>query len=212
MAIISWSAEGPDTPADETLILTYYHPAGLTDIKSKYEGRVSVDVNVASGKADLKLSSITMADNKEFECRVQIPGDDEGQPADTARLTVLVAPSNPICKIEGKAEYGQNINLTCYSEEGSPPPTYKWESRDVRNMPRVPDPRTTDKGGILSLYDISKETSGYYICTSSNKISSATCNIPVAVLPPATNTDFTAGIRAVINLFCGLVKDQNALS
>ncbi|XP_035991997.1 cell surface A33 antigen [Fundulus heteroclitus] len=211
LIIISWSAEGPDTPADETLFLTHYHPPGTTDISPKYEGRVSVDVNVASGKADLKLSSITMADNKEFECRVQILGDDEGQPADTARLTVLVAPSKPICKIQGKTEYGQNINLTCYSEEGSPPPTYKWESRDVRNMPRVPDPRTTDKGGILSLFNISKETSGYYTCTSSNKIRSASCNITVTVLPPSMNIGSTAGIIAgvvigliilVIAIFC----------
>lgn len=55
-----------------------------------------------------------------------------------------VAPSTPICKIQGKAEYGQNINLTCVSEEGSPPPTYTWDNRDVRNVPRPPHPRTTD--------------------------------------------------------------------
>lgn len=37
--------------------------------------------------------------------------------------------------------------------------------------------------GILSLYNISKDTSGYYICTSSNKIRSAQCNITLAVMP-----------------------------
>lgn len=56
----------------------------------------------------------------------------------------IVAPSVPVCAIQGKAQYGQNINLTCKSEEGSPVPTYKWEGRDVQNRPRVPDPRTTD--------------------------------------------------------------------
>lgn len=35
----------------------------------------------------------------------------------------------------------------------------------------------------MSLYNISKETSGYYICTSTNKIRSATCNITLAVMP-----------------------------
>lgn len=50
---------------------------------------MSLDVDIAKGKANLKLSSITLADNKVFECRVQIPGDDEGTPADTARLVVL---------------------------------------------------------------------------------------------------------------------------
>ncbi|XP_039990209.1 cell surface A33 antigen-like [Xiphias gladius] len=193
LVIITWSVEADKANAKETVILTHFS-TGTTDIKSLYEGRVSLDVNIPSGKANLKLSSITLADNKNFECRVLIPGDDEGKPADTTRLVVLVAPSKPICKLQGKAEYGQNINLTCVSEEGSPPPTYKWESRDVRNMPRVAEPRTTDKGGILSLYNISRDTSGFYICTSRNKIRSATCNITLAVMPPSMKIGFTAGI------------------
>ena len=41
------------------------------------------------GKADLKLSSITLADNKEFQCSVLIPGDDEGKLSDKAQLVVL---------------------------------------------------------------------------------------------------------------------------
>nr|XP_033473246.1 cell surface A33 antigen-like [Epinephelus lanceolatus] len=194
MIVISWSAEGAQANAEETLILTYYSGSKTLDIKSLYEGRVALDVDVPKGKADLKLSSITLAENKVFECRVQIPGDDEGKPADTARVVVLVAPSTPICKIEGKAEYGQNINLTCKSEEGSPPPTYKWDSRDVRNVPRVPLPRSTDKDGILSLFNISREASGFYICTSANKIRSTTCNVTLAVMPPSMNIGSTAGI------------------
>ncbi|TNN52105.1 Cell surface A33 antigen [Liparis tanakae] len=193
--IISWSGEveGIDI---EPLILTYYSNLGSTDVKSQYEGRVSLDLDLDKGKANLKLNSITKKDNKEFECRVQVPGDDEGKPSDTTRLVVLVAPSTPICEIQGKAEYGKNINLTCVSEEGMPTPIYSWKSQDVRNMPRVADPRTTDKGGVLSLYNISKDASGYYICTSSNKIRSATCNITLSVMPPSMNIGSTAGIIA----------------
>ncbi|XP_050930481.1 cell surface A33 antigen isoform X2 [Lates calcarifer] len=197
LVIVSWSVEGLEAGAEEHLILTYYS-TGVTDITQIYEGRVSVDVNIGTGKANLNLSSITLADNKIFKCLVQIPGDEDGKPLDTARLVVLVAPSTPICKIQGKAEYGQNINLTCVSEEGSPPPTYSWESRDVRNMPRVPDPRTTDRGGILSLYNISKDTSGFYTCTSRNKIRAASCNITLAVMPPSMNIGSTAGIIAAV--------------
>lgn len=50
---------------------------------------MSLDKDIAKGKANLNLFSITLADNKVFECRVFIPGDDEGQLADTARLVVL---------------------------------------------------------------------------------------------------------------------------
>ncbi|XP_029314099.1 cell surface A33 antigen-like [Cottoperca gobio] len=196
LVIISWSCEAAKIGAKETLILTYFSTGQITDIKSLYEGRASLDVNVALGRANLRLSSITLAENKVFECRVQIPGDDEGKPVDTVKVVVLVAPSTPICKIQGKAEYGKNINLTCISEEGSPPPTYLWKSQDVRKIPRIPDARTTDKGGILSLYNISKDASGYYVCTSSNKIRSSTCNITLSVMPPSMNTALTGGIIA----------------
>ncbi|XP_060890998.1 cell surface A33 antigen-like isoform X3 [Labrus mixtus] len=191
IVVVSWSVE---TGAKELQVVTYFSAGGVTDIKSVYEGRVSLDVDIAKGKADLKLHRITLDDNKVFECRILVPGDDEGQPADTARLVVLVAPSKPICKIQGKTEYGQNINLTCVSEEGSPPPTYKWQSRDVKNNPRIASARTTDKGGILSLYNITKDSSGYYTCTSTNKIRFATCNVTLTVMPPSMNIGSTAGI------------------
>ncbi|KAM3625841.1 uncharacterized protein V6R79_018427 [Siganus canaliculatus] len=196
IVIISWSAEAAKVDAKETQILAYYAPQGRLDIKSSYEGRVSLDVNVLQGKADLKLSSITLADNKVFECRLLIPGDDEGRPADTASLVVLVAPSPPICSIQGKEQYGQNINITCESEEGSPLPTYEWKSYNVQDIPRPLPPKTTSKDGILSLYNVSRETSGYYICTSKNKIRSATCNVTVTVMPPSMNIGSTAGIIA----------------
>ncbi|KAI4830906.1 hypothetical protein KUCAC02_002507 [Chaenocephalus aceratus] len=192
--VILWSVEAAVVGAKEINIVTYYSDDDTTDIKALYEGRLSLDVDVPAGKANLKLSNIKLEDNKLFECRLLIPLDDEGTPAATTRLVVLVAPSTPICKMQGKAEYGKNVNLTCLSKEGSPTPTYTWQSQDVRSMPRVRDPRTTDKGGILSLYNISKDTSGYYVCTSTNKIRSASCNITLTVMPPSMNIGSTAGI------------------
>ncbi|KAM9765770.1 cell surface A33 antigen-like [Menidia menidia] len=192
--VVTWSAEAAEVDAEENQVLSHFWPSGQTDITSKYEGRASLDVDIKRGRANLKLSSITLDDNKSFECRLLIQGDDEGTPADTTRLVVLVAPSTPICKIQGTAEYGQNINLTCRSEEGSPPPTYTWKSVDTQSMPRAPYPRSVDKGGILSLFNISKESSGYYTCTSTNKIRSAQCNITLSVMPPSMNIGSTAGI------------------
>ncbi|KAJ0056573.1 hypothetical protein NL108_010375 [Boleophthalmus pectinirostris] len=199
LVIITWTAEGVNG-GEDVVILTHYSSPDRTDYTSTYEKRAKLDVNTATGKADLRLYSISLDDNRRFVCRVQIPGDDEGIPADTTELVVLVAPSPPICKVEGKAEYGQNINLTCRSEEGSPPPTYKWDRRSVENIPKMNEPRTTDKGGILSLYNISKDTSGYYICTSANKIRSATCNLTLAVMPPSMlgSVGQTAGIIAAV--------------
>lgn len=70
-------------------IVTYYSDDDTTDIKALYEGRLSLDVDVPAGKANLKLSNIKLEDNKLFECRLLIPLDDEGTPAATTRLVVL---------------------------------------------------------------------------------------------------------------------------
>ncbi|KAK7912947.1 hypothetical protein WMY93_013158 [Mugilogobius chulae] len=195
LVIITWIAEGVDG-AEDVVILTYYSTPGRTDYDDTYEFRSKLDVNVATGKADLRLYSIGLNDNRRFLCRVQIPGDDNGKTSDPATLVVLVAPSTPICSVEGTAEYGQNVNLTCRSEEGSPPPTYTWDNRDVQNQPRPLPPKTTVRGGVLSLFNISKDTSGFFICTSANKIRSASCNLTLAVMPPSMlgSVAQTAGI------------------
>ncbi|KAM9397226.1 glycoprotein A33 (transmembrane), paralog a isoform 2-T2 [Salvelinus alpinus] len=193
LVIISWLAEADKPGEPEESILTFYSTDEL-DISDRYEGRVSLEQDMAKGVANLKLSSIGLQDNRLFECRVSIPKDDKGQLADTTRLVVLVAPSVPICKIDGRAEYFQNISLTCLSEEGSPLPTYKWQGYDVKNMPRAPAPRTTDKDGVLSLFNLTMESSGYYVCTSTNKIRSAKCNLTLSVMPPSMTLGSTAGI------------------
>uniref|UniRef100_A0A3Q3JSH9 Ig-like domain-containing protein n=1 Tax=Monopterus albus TaxID=43700 RepID=A0A3Q3JSH9_MONAL len=149
-----------------------------SSVNKYYAGRASMDVDIPTGRANLKLNSISLADNRVFDCHVQFYWLFKDR-----TLCFLVPPSPPMCKIQGTAEYGENINLTCVSQEGSPPPTYKWDSRDVQNNPRVPDPKTTDKDGILSLYNISKDASGFYICTSSNKMGRANCNITLSVMP-----------------------------
>ncbi|XP_028434963.1 cell surface A33 antigen-like [Perca flavescens] len=192
--IVTWSAVADTPGAQEDDVLTYYSTDQSTDIGTLYEGRVSLDVDAATANANLKLSSTTLDDNRLFKCHARIPSDLKGTPTATTRLVVLVAPTTPICTIQGKAEYGQNINLTCLSAEGSPPPIYTWQTLDAMNNPRALPPRATAQGGILSLYNISKDTSGFFICTSTNKIGSASYNLTLAVMPPSMNIASTAGI------------------
>ncbi|XP_067116955.1 cell surface A33 antigen-like isoform X2 [Osmerus mordax] len=198
LVIVTWTAKSINPDEPDTIVLTSYSSVSTVDVTDTYEGRASIEEDVPTGKANLRLLSIGLQDNMDFECHVSIPGDDTGVLAATARLIVLVAPSPPLCKIQGSAEYGQNINLTCVSAEGSPTPTYSWQRRDVSNIPRPQDGRTTDKNGLLSLFNVSTETSGYYICTSANKIRSATCNVTLSVMPPSMNLRYTAGIAGAV--------------
>ncbi|MCJ8747839.1 hypothetical protein PDJAM_G00158280 [Pangasius djambal] len=171
--IISWTAN-PDNPQDSDIdILTYYYFANAEnqlDVADGYTDRASLQLDIVKGWANLTLKSLTSRDSRVFQCEVKIPRDSAGKQSDTTMVVVLVAPSKPICAIQGTAEFYHNINLTCRSEEGTPTPTYKWQSYDGTNNPRQNPPKSTDVNGVLSLYNISADTSGYYICTSANKI------------------------------------------
>ncbi|KAK3543360.1 hypothetical protein QTP70_018365 [Hemibagrus guttatus] len=173
---------------------TFYSDDNHVDINAMYEGKAFIETDVNKKESKLLLKQVTLRESRLIKCLVQIPGDTEGQTSALTSLVVLVAPSDPVCKIKGTAEYGQNISLTCVSEEGSPAPTYQWQSYDVKNNARPHPPKTTEKDGVLSLFNVSRDTSGYYICTSANKIRSAKCNLTLSVLPATMKIGATAGI------------------
>ncbi|KAF5902628.1 cell surface A33 antigen-like, partial [Clarias magur] len=184
--IISWTVH-PYNPEDSNIdIITYYYSASepaKEDVSDGYVGRASVQASISQGVATLKLQSLTSHDSRLYQCNVKIRGDTKGKSSDTTTLMVFEAPSKPICAIQGRAEFNRNIKLTCHSDEGVPVPTYKWQSYDVNNNPRPNPPKSTEANGVLSLFNISKDTEGYYVCTAANKIHSETCSLTLAVMP-----------------------------
>ncbi|XP_053483734.1 cell surface A33 antigen isoform X1 [Ictalurus furcatus] len=195
LIVISWSGDADGSFDDEGILFgTFYSNDNHVDINAMYEGKAKIESDVNEKVSKLILKQVTLRERRRIKCFVQIPGDTEGQTSASTSLEVLVAPSDPLCKIKGTAEYGQNISLTCVSEEGSPDPTYQWQSYDVKNILRSLPPKATDKDGVLSLFNVSMDTSGYYICTSTNKIRSAKCNITLAVMPSTMKIGVTAGI------------------
>ncbi|XP_076838726.1 cell surface A33 antigen-like isoform X2 [Brachyhypopomus gauderio] len=185
--------------SDSDLIITtlYYNkPPGISslDTSDEYKDRATLNYSILQGTANLVLNSVIPMDTRVYKCKVQIPGDTTGKQMDSTKLLVLMAPSIPKCAIQGKAEFYQNISLSCYSDEGTPTPTYKWTSFDNANKPRPNPPKSTDVNGVLSLYNISTDNSGYFICTSTNKIRSNSCNLTLTVTAPSMNVASTAGI------------------
>uniref|UniRef100_A0A8C2SWL3 Glycoprotein A33 n=1 Tax=Coturnix japonica TaxID=93934 RepID=A0A8C2SWL3_COTJA len=155
-----------------------------------YENRIQFTGDVNSGDISITIQEVTMEDNGTYVCSVRLREDPPRQSALTS-LFVLIAPSKPECKIVGTAEYGQNINLTCFSHEGSPKPTYTWQSFNVQNEPRSLD---RPLSGQITLKNISADTSGFYICTSTNSVGKEFCNMTVSVVPPSMNIALYAGI------------------
>nr|XP_020666306.1 cell surface A33 antigen isoform X2 [Pogona vitticeps] len=162
------------------------------EYKGNYGDRMTFSGDLNQGNGSITFSELTMADNGTYECTVQLFEDPPPRSV-LIDLLVLVIPSKPTCKIIGKAEYGQNINLTCHSDEGSPKPTYTWQRYDAQNQPQqlVGTPM---EGGLLMLKNISADTTGYYICLSQNSVGHDNCNISLAVVPQSMNIALYAGI------------------
>ncbi|CAM4507113.1 unnamed protein product [Leuciscus chuanchicus] len=190
---ISWTAVA-DVLGDPAIKILTFNSLGSTKVQTKYKGRATLLQDVPTGKADLQLLRVTSADTRVYECGVENLSNEEDGGSATAKLIVLVAPSPPICKIEGKAEYYQDVKLTCVSEEGTPTPTYKWQRYDTKNILQPNPPKATDVNGALALFNITKETSGFFICTSTNEIRSAKCNLTLAVMPPSMSMASVGGI------------------
>ncbi|XP_077012971.1 cell surface A33 antigen [Tamandua tetradactyla] len=157
-----------------------------------YRTRVSISSNAEQSDASVTISQLTVNDNGTYECSVTLLSDLGGISRSRIRLLVLVPPSTPDCAIEGEAVIGSDIKLTCSSKEGSPAPQYSWKSYNIRNEERpLAFPVT---GQTFSLKNISTDMSGYYICFSSNKLETKSCNITLAVRPPSMNVALYAGI------------------
>ncbi|KAK2904874.1 hypothetical protein QQF64_033017 [Cirrhinus molitorella] len=209
LIVITWTGDADEVSGEKVLFGNYYSH-GEIDIGPDYKGKASIETNLDAKTSKLTLKEVTLKESRTIRCFIQIPGDIEGRQSDTTFLLVQVAPSQPVCKVVGTAEYGQNINLTCVSKEGSPTPTYKWERYDFQNILQAFPLKTTEKDGVLSLVNVSMETSGYYICQSTNKVGSAKCNMTLTVMPPSMNFA-TIGIVAgcivgaivlIIIIFC----------
>lgn len=157
-----------------------------------YENRVNISSNAGQSDASVTIAQLTMDDNGTYECSVSLLSDLEGTSKSRVRLLVLVPPSKPDCSIEGETVIGNNIQLTCESAEGSPAPQYSWKSYNAQNQERPLVPPVS--GQTVLLKNISTDTSGYYICTSSNEVGTESCNITVAVRPPSMNVALYAGI------------------
>uniref|UniRef100_A0A672U1T1 Glycoprotein A33 n=1 Tax=Strigops habroptila TaxID=2489341 RepID=A0A672U1T1_STRHB len=185
--IVVWKKLSSVVNQTEDAVTRYFD--GLVQYGKDYENRLQFSGDVNTGDISVTISAVTMADNGTYACSVRLRNDPPRQTA-TLSLFVLVAPSKPECKILGTAEYGQTINLTCNSEEGSPKPSYTWQSFDVQNVP-LDWPLS---GQVITLTNISADTSGFYICTSTNIAGKEFCNMTVSVMPPSMNIALYAGI------------------
>lgn len=123
--------------------------------------------------SNLRFNKVTVKDNGVYDCEVS----GKGQFGETrVKLTVLVPPGIPMCKVPSSVTTGKRATLTCQDSVGSPPPTYKWYKDGV---PLPTDPKTVagfknltynlnPKSGTLEFGMASKTDTASYYCVAEN--------------------------------------------
>ncbi|XP_074839590.1 cell surface A33 antigen [Carettochelys insculpta] len=180
---VSWNKK----PQEENVVIKYFD--GYVYERQDYKGRLQFPSSAVTD-VSVTLFGATMADNGTYTCTVQLRKELPSASA-VIDLLVLVAPSKPECKVIGTPEYGQTINLTCNSHEGSPKPEYTWQSFSVLNQPRS---LVSATGQQITLKNVSADTSGFYICTATNSVGQEFCNMTVSVVPQSMNIALYAGV------------------
>lgn len=145
-----------------------YYKGEITD---QFASRVSLYGN------NLRFAKVIPKDNGVYICEVS--GKDKFGFTEV-KLTVMVPPGVPLCKVPASVTTGRQARLTCQDSVGSPPPTYKWYKDGV---PLPTDPKTmtgfknltyslNPQNGNLEFARASKMDTGSYYCVAENKAGS----------------------------------------
>ncbi|XP_064326249.1 junctional adhesion molecule B isoform X1 [Phalacrocorax carbo] len=147
-----------------------------------YNGEFTGDLR---GRAEMlntgiRIRNVTRRDSGTYRCEISAKSE-EGQHLGeaTITLTVLVAPTTPVCEVPSSAMTGTVVELSCKETEGSPPSEYQWYKNGVPLLEK----RGTDsaraanitytmnkKSGTLLFNTVTKNDTGEYFCEASNGI------------------------------------------
>uniref|UniRef100_A0A8C6E5T4 V-set and immunoglobulin domain-containing protein 1 n=1 Tax=Moschus moschiferus TaxID=68415 RepID=A0A8C6E5T4_MOSMO len=170
----------------------YYSEGGQATAIGKFKDRI-VGSNT-SGNASITISHMQPEDSGVYVCDVNNPPDFFGKNQGTISVSVLVKPSKPFCSIQGIAETGHPISLTCLSVLGTPSPVYYWYKLEGRNIVPVKE-NFNPATGILFIGNLTSFEQGYYQCTAINILGNSSCEIDLTTSYP--------GIGIIVGAFVG---------
>ncbi|XP_072230965.1 F11 receptor, tandem duplicate 1 [Leuresthes tenuis] len=125
--------------------------------------------------SNLRFTKVTREDTGVYNCEVS---STKSQFAETTvKLTVLVPPSPPLCRIPQSVTTGRSAILTCHDGDASPPPTYKWYKdgtllpADPSKMPQFKNItyKLNSQNGNLEFSSAKKVDAGQYHCEAVNE-------------------------------------------
>ncbi|KAG7222792.1 hypothetical protein INR49_016111, partial [Caranx melampygus] len=166
-------------PTSRQKVITYF--AGRVYNPNDAErGRVAFAGEYLKGDASLLIRDLSLTDSGEYSCKVKNGAQYHWS---TISLIVLVKPSKPQCWMEGKPLEGSDVKMSCKSADGSDPIHYKWErvldkGKYVGKLPPLAmiDLKNPE---IVTLRNLTKDSTGVYKCTASNDVGEESCTVEV---------------------------------
>ncbi|XP_028857576.1 CXADR-like membrane protein isoform X2 [Denticeps clupeoides] len=175
---IEWILQKPNFK--QRVIITFFGNQVYTN--DNEASRLSFAGDYLNGDASLLISDLQLTDSGEYHCKVKTGGKYHWSQVD---LVVLVKPSKPRCWMEGRLLQGSDVKLSCKSSDGSDPMHYKWERMldKGKSAGKLPPLALVDLKNpeIVTLRNLTHDSSGVYRCTASNDVGEENCIIEVTM-------------------------------
>ncbi|XP_030621064.1 CXADR-like membrane protein [Chanos chanos] len=173
---IEWLLQKPNIK--QHVIITFFG----NEVYTTQANRLSFAGDYLKGDASLLISDLQLTDSGEYHCKVKTGGKYHWS---QVNLLVLVKPSKPRCWMEGRLLEGSDVKLSCKSSDGSEPIRYKWErvldkGKSVGKLPPLAliDLKNPE---IVTLRNLTQDSSGEYKCTAMNDVGEEHCLIEVTM-------------------------------
>nr|XP_046149965.1 CXADR-like membrane protein isoform X2 [Oncorhynchus gorbuscha] len=177
---IEWLLQKPNSK--QRVIITFFGGQVYTNEVTSEASRLSFAGDYLKGDASLLLSDLQLTDSGEYYCKVKTGGKYHWS---QVNLIVLVKPSKPRCWMDGRLLEGSDVKLSCKSSDGSDPIKYNWgrvldKGKSVGKLPLLAL-RDLKNPEIVTLRNLTKDSTGFYKCTASNDVGEENCIIEVTM-------------------------------
>ncbi|XP_033973156.1 CXADR-like membrane protein [Trematomus bernacchii] len=167
-------------PTNRQRVVITFFAGRVFDPNEVERSRVAFAGEYLKGDASLVISDLSLIDSGEYSCKVKTGAQYHWS---TISLIVLVKPSKPRCWMEGKLLEGGDVKMSCKSADGSDPLHYKWERVMDKGKygGKLPSMALVDLKNpeIVTLKNLTKESTGVYKCTASNDVGEDSCTVEV---------------------------------
>ncbi|XP_061734739.1 CXADR-like membrane protein isoform X1 [Nerophis ophidion] len=196
---IEWLLQTPNSK--QKVIITFFGGHVYTNVGvSSDASRLSFAGQYLGGDASLLISDLLLTDSGEYYCKVKTGGKYHWS---QVNLIVLVKPSKPTCGLDGNLLEGSDVRLSCKSINGSDPISYKWERvlDKGKSLGKLPNLARIDLKNpeIVTLRNLTMDSTGVYRCTASNDVGEESCTIEV----PMEHERDVKVAGAVVGFFLG---------